>query len=134
MTDYPPPTPEKEGRMASVLTWIHNLSRTAKTLSGVGVLLAAGWTGHVAFSAQVGLPSVVGQSVERITGLESRMERAERIILANETGVSSVFLLERRVDSLYALQEATYCIVRAHALDLDPLAECTLNRRTGGVR
>ena len=117
--------------MKALSSWVRSLSPIVKGISTVGVLLAAGWTGHVAFSQQVGLPSVVGRTVERIGGLEDRMHVAEEEIDGLQASVPPLLELEDRVDSLYVLQAETYCIVRAHALDLDPLRECTLNRRGG---
>jgi hypothetical protein len=84
-------------------------------------LMGIGWSGHVMFAQQIGLPRQVEQNTSRIHNLEDRMVGAEQLLQQVEVTGS-------RVDSLYVLVRDTYCIVRADHLGLDPLATCTLGR------
>lgn len=118
----------REG-MNKTLTWLQGLSPFVKVAAAVGVLLGAGWTGHIAFSQQVGLPALVGRTVERVNVLEERVDFAEEVLSELTLDLGGFHQLEERVDSLYGLQIETYCIVRAHALDMDPFVECTLTQR-----
>lgn len=85
------------------------------------------------FAQQVGLPAAVIRNTNRVTDLEGRMETVEDAVTDIQTNSASLAVLRVQVDSLKSLADDTYCLVRAHALDLNPLAECTLSRH-GSIR
>jgi hypothetical protein len=111
------------------------LDRVPKLVQ-VGVLAAGlvsvGWTARATIGLQVGLPDTMTRTVVRVDNLEHRMESAEAAI--SEISQNSLRLrsLSAKVDSLDALAVDTYCIMRAHALGLDPTAECVLRPRQRG--
>ena len=101
----------------------------AKVIAVAVTLLGAGWSGHIIFAEQVGIPAIVGRNTLRVDTLEMRMERAEGAVLDIAINTFRLQSLVVKVDSLDVLAADTYCLVRAHALGLDPLAECTYSQR-----
>ena len=101
----------------------------AKIFAFSFALLGVGWSGAILFSEQAELPAVVGDTVARVDTLEARMDRAEEAVVDIALNTIRLQSLGVKVDSLDALASDTYCLVRAHALSLDPLAECTLSQR-----
>ena len=101
---------------------LKNVPIWLKLLSAGLACAMGGWSGHVIFAQQIGLPAVVHRTVTRVETLESRVE-------AMETFMVALPRLASKVDSMEVLLIDTYCVVRAHALDLDPTFECTLRIR-----
>ena len=101
----------------------------AKIFAFSFALTGVGWSGAILFSDQVGLPAVVDDTVIRVDTLEARMGRAEEAVVDIALNTVRLQSLGVKVDSLDVLAPDTYCLVRAHALGLDPLAECTLSQR-----
>ena len=101
----------------------------AKIFAFSFALLGGGWSGAILFSEQAELPAVVGDTVARVDTLEARMDRAEEAVVDIALNTIRLQSLGVKVDSLDAMASDTYCLVRAHALSLDPLAECTLSQR-----
>lgn len=113
--------------------WVRDLPIWKKALGVLATvaiaLFVAGWNARSLFSEQVGLPSLVRQTTARVDNLEHRMDAAEEVLNDISLNTARLKSLASKVDSLDAMASDTYCLVRAHALSLDPLAECTLSQR-----
>lgn len=110
-------------------SWMDRLPTMAKVIVVAVTLLSLGWTGHIIFSEQVGIPAIVGRTTLRVDTLEARMNLAEEAVVDIAFNTLRLQTLGEKVDSLDAMATDTYCLVRAHALSLDPLVECTYAQR-----
>ena len=119
----------KEGPALDVSSLWERVPLWAKVAAIAFALLGLGWSGHIIFSEQVQLPALLGRTTARVDTLEARMNRAEEAVADIALNTLRLQSLGEKVDSLDAQASDTYCLVRAHALSLDPLAECTLSQR-----
>ncbi|HUT57649.1 MAG TPA: hypothetical protein VNA25_07335 [Phycisphaerae bacterium] len=119
----------KASRTSDALAYLDRIPTLAKVFAFAVMLLSLGWSGHIIFAEQVGIPAMVGRNTLRVDTLEMRMERAEGAVLDIAINTFRLQSLVVKVDSLDVLAADTYCLVRAHALGLDPLAECTYSQR-----
>lgn len=90
---------------------------------GVGASLT-----HI-LAQQTGLPSRVEANAQEIAALAVRIDRVETAIEGLENTAASLAALSVRVDSLFVLEEETYCLIRAHCYGLDPDIACQQTRR-----
>jgi len=114
---------------SSAMTRFDRLPALVKVVVVAVTIFGLGWSGHVIFSEQVGMPAVVGRTQFRVDTLEMRMVRAEEVLTEIAINTLRLASLTSSVDSLDAMLSDTYCLVRAHALNLDPLVECTYAQR-----
>ena len=128
MNDSDLPT-RKASRTSDALIYLDRIPTLTKFIAFAVMLLGLGWSGHTIFAEQTGIPAIVGRNTRRVDTLEARMERAEGAVLDIAINSFRLQTLVVKVDSLDALAADTYCLVRAHALNLDPLAECTYSQR-----
>ena len=105
-----------------MLEWLKNLNPWSKTLSVVLLVFLTGWSSHVVFSQQIGLPAIVQENSSRLHNVESRLDLLQDVVV-------DISVLYGKVEAVNVLAGDTYCLVRAHALGLDPLVECTLAER-----
>ena len=119
------------------LTWLRELPVWAKAgavlVAGATAVFVAGWNAQGLFEEQVGMPNQVEAIATRTTSLESRMTAAETQIAEISQNAMRLRSLTAKVDSLAVelqhqgeLGADTYCIVYAHAKNLDVGQECTL--------
>jgi len=125
----PEPKPRGAWRWIRGPEWWIAIPATVKVLGVVGVVFVAGMTTWAALSSQFAMPRLLSQTTERVDTLEVRVDRMLRLAPMIESDHTRVELTMARLDSLNALARDTWCVVRAHALDLDPFRECTLTLR-----
>jgi hypothetical protein len=118
------------------LKWLELLDRVPKLVQ-LGAMLVAVFVAGAGFSQvfnqQIGLPATVSATVDRVDNLEHRMLGVETAISDIASNSMRLRSLSAKVDSIDALSNDMYCIIRAHALALDPTAECVLRPRGGPV-
>ena len=122
-------SPQEKGPAMDSPSFLDRVPFWAKVFAFSFALLGVGWSGAILFSEQTELPGVVDGALVRVDTLEARMDRAEEAVADIALNTLRLQSLGVKVDSLDALASDTYCLVRAHALSLDPLAECTLSQR-----
>ena len=117
--------------------WLKALPAWAKfaafLVTGATAVFVAGWNAQGLFEEQVGIPHQVEAIATRTTSLESRMTAAETQIAEISQNAMRLRNLTAKVDSMSVelqhqgeLGADTYCIVYAHAKNLDVGQECTL--------
>jgi len=122
-------SPQEKGPAMDSPSFLDRVPFWAKVFAFSFALLGVGWSGAILFSEQTELPGVVDGALVRVDTLEARMDRAEEAVADIALNTLRLQSLGEKVDSLDAMASDTYCLVRAHALSLDPLAECTLSQR-----
>lgn len=96
--------------------------RTIVMLAGAAVAIAGfGWGSHALIGEQIEVPATVKDNTHRITSLESKVVGIEEALSDQETAFDA---LRAQLYILGEYEERTYCLVQAHAFDMDPATAC----------
>jgi len=113
--------------------WWDNLSGIKKALgavilTAVAAFSAGGMVSH-ALTHQLSLPATVASHSRQLHGLRVRVDSVQEVVVELQEAAKSVDGLAMRVDSLFRLEDETYCLVQALAFNLDPAVVCKETRR-----
>jgi len=119
--------------MPSAFSFFEKIPTWAKVLGTLALAFSIGWGSRGTFNQQVGLPALAARTATRVDDIEQRMDAAEEQITIISQNSLRLRQITQKVDSLGVDLEHqaktgddTYCIVWAHAKNLDIGQECTL--------
>lgn len=106
--------------------WFRDIPLWVKVLVTLGTVFLAGMSTYAAVSSQLAVPTLLRRTVGRVDTLNLRVNIIEHALPELSTGVNQSRSNAILLDSLYHRTEDIWCVLRAHVLEQDPFAMCTM--------